>query len=169
MATSWHTMAVISCPVLFTHFTEFLLSINTLVLGGRIWILSTTSSRQLDCPSMSPGSGLSWKPQTLRSHVLPGFACVGWGLTQVKWAWDTCSHLLCPSIAPFSCKMPPLQLSVGFALGEWRGEQTVGGVTASAAQAELHSSWQYLQLLSTRMKTNVLARSWRRQDLAALC
>lgn len=169
MAASWHTMAVISCPILFTHFTEFLLGINTSVLGGRVWILLTTSSCKLDplprvwCQPKTPNFGIS--------HPTRG--CLCWFGTVEGWPrWGepgtlvatSAVHPLLPS--PANCHHCS---SVWGLHGEGRGEQRVGGVTAEAAQAELHSSGHYLQLLSRGMKTRVLTRSWRRRDVAALC
>lgn len=125
---SWHTMAVISCPVLFTHFPEFLLGINTLGLGGRVWMLLTLSSCRL---------GAHPCPQIMVSAKNPEFwgltsclSLLGWlswfGTVGVDWGEMNLghfSHLQCPSIAPFSCKLPPLQLSVGLA---WRMEGRAG-------------------------------------------
>lgn len=81
MAASWHTMAVISCPILFTHFTEFPLGLNTSVLGGRVWILLTTSSCKLDavprvwCQLKTPNFGIS--------H--PARGCLCWFGTVEGW------------------------------------------------------------------------------------
>lgn len=49
MAANWHTMAVISCPSSSAHFTEFLLGINTSVLGGKAHILPTHLHLRWSC------------------------------------------------------------------------------------------------------------------------
>lgn len=57
MAASWHTMAVISCPVFFCSHHWFLLGINTLVLGGKLgssWPPPHTVGLQTGPPARIP-------------------------------------------------------------------------------------------------------------------
>lgn len=130
MAANWHTMAVISCPSSTAHFTEFLLGINTSVLGGKAHILPTHLHLRWSCwlgcppqplwfalqregkPCRTWVGGKQWlfvllvqlKTQWKLGIVHPTWVCFllsAWlRSAQVRWSCAPCSHLHCPFISP---------------------------------------------------------------------
>lgn len=174
MAANWHTMAVISCPVLFCSLHWIPVGYKHFGTGRKNsdppnhlptqWGCELPAQSLVSSPSLSSvkrcrGSTkrqrerkpckvwdggkqqlflLLMQLKNIEFGILRQLNCFGTVKGWPKWnegvPTATHSHLRCPSISPFFCRLPPSQLRVWLA---WRteGKQTRGGVTASAAQA----------------------------------